>query len=153
MSKKPPELTWQDKAILITIPLVVLAVFVMANYFSKDLTVGEAFQQELPDAIVRDDGQITQLLDPGTATATQQCRFMPRSGSHECTLVFNITGSDTLALAVGRNVKFFGRYTFDDKGGKVEAPYREKSGRMAGWVVYGSKRFHDQSTPEPTGLD
>ena len=61
MSKSPPELTWQDKAILVAIPVVVFTIFILANYFSQDLTVNEAFQQELAVAEVRDGGSVIQI--------------------------------------------------------------------------------------------
>ena len=45
--KRPPELTWQDKAILVAIPLVVFTIFMLANYLSQGLTVADAFEQKL----------------------------------------------------------------------------------------------------------
>ncbi len=151
MSKKPPELTWQDSAILITIPLVVFGIFVFANYMSQDLTVTEAFQQQLRKVEVRDGGTITGILPPEAAVASaplvQQCRIRSRDGQTEFTFRFPVTGSETMALAVGRMLQFHGEYQYDPRGGTVEAPFKGKSGRYTGWAVYENRRYfhHEQA--------
>ena len=76
MSKQIPDLTWQDKALLVTIPVVVLAIFVFANYMGQDATVSDAFQQKIPKVVVRDAGMIAALIPPDPiATGTQKCRL------------------------------------------------------------------------------
>lgn len=77
--KRPPELTWQDKAILVAIPLVVFTIFMLANYLSRDLTVADAFEQKLVDVDVRDGGNIMQVY-PVVATDTVSCRVKTRDG-------------------------------------------------------------------------
>jgi hypothetical protein len=109
VSKRPPELTWQDKAILIAIPIVVFTIFILANYFSQDLTVAAAFEQQLPEAEVRDGGNIIQLY-PQTATDTVSCRLKSRDNSIEFDFTYQITGSETIKFEVGRLVQFFGNY-------------------------------------------
>ncbi|GAB4279130.1 MAG: hypothetical protein Kow0029_22870 [Candidatus Rifleibacteriota bacterium] len=140
MSKKPPELTWQDKAILIAIPIVVFTIFILANYFTQDLTVLGAFEQQLPKAQVRDGGTIIQVY-PQVATDSISCRLKARDSNHEYDFIFNITGSETMRFEVGRLVQFYGEYTYDPKGGKVEAPFKGKSGRMTGWAIYENRRY------------
>jgi len=146
VSKRAPDLTWQDSAILITIPIVVFAIFIFANYMSSDLVVSEAYQQRLPKAEVRDGGDITQLLPPdptpASGTASQRCRVRTRDGQQEFTFKFNITGSETLKLQVGRTIQFFGEYKFDEQGGVVQAPFKGKSGRYNGWAVYENHRYY-----------
>ncbi len=143
MAKRPPEITWQDKAILVTIPIVVFGIFIIGNFLSKDLTVSDAFSQNLPKGFVRDGGVITQLFPPttDTATPTQECRVRSRDGSVEFTFRYTIQGSSTMDLKIGHPIQFYGEYTFDAKGGVVAVPYKGKSGRMAGWAVYDNKRF------------
>jgi hypothetical protein len=151
VSKRPPELTWQDKAILITIPLVVLAIFVLSNFLSRDLGVSDAFQQRLPKSEVRDGGSITQVLpvDP-VATSTLQCRVRTRDGSTEFLLRIHALATHTPNLQVGRQIQFFGEYSFDEKGGAVDAPFKGKSGRSNGWVIYDSERYyHPDSGDNP----
>lgn len=140
MSKKPPELTWQDKAILIAIPIVVFTIFILANYFSQDLNVAAAFEQQLPVAQVRDGGNVVMVY-PQVATDSISCRLKSREGNQEYDFIFNITGSDTMKFEIGRLVQFYGEYNYNPKGGKVEAPFKGKSGRLSGWAIYENHRY------------
>jgi hypothetical protein len=151
LSKKPPELTWQDKAILIAIPIVVFTIFILANYFSQDLTVMSAFEQQLPKAQVRDGGHIVKIY-PQTATDTVSCRLKSREANFEYDFVYNVTGSETMRLELGRLVQFFGEYTYDQKGGKVDAPFKGKSGRLTGWAIYENHRFTPKEEEDQGGL-
>ena len=140
MSKRPPELTWQDKAILVAIPIVVFTIFILANYFSQDLTVADAYEQQLPDSEVRDGGNIVQIY-PQTATDTVGCRLKSRDNRVEYDFNYKITGSETFHFEVGRLVQFYGKYKYDPKGGNVTTPYKGKSGRMNGWAIYENHRY------------
>jgi len=140
VTKRPPELTWQDKAILVAIPLVVFTIFILANHFSQDLTVADAFEQQLPETEVRDGGNIVQLY-PMTATDTVRCRVKSRDNRVEYDFSYQITGSETLKFEVGRLVQFYGKYKFDTRGGSVTTPYKGKSGRMNGWAIYENHRY------------
>ena len=142
MSKKSPVLTWQDKAILIVIPLVVFAIFIFANYLSKDLTINDVFTQKLDKAMVRDSGTITELFSSaGIASPTQKCRVRSRDGETDFTFVYHIQGSDTMNLQVGRLIQFYGEYRYDNQGGMINVPFKGKSGRHTGWAVYENKRY------------
>ena len=154
MSKAPPELSWQDKAILIVIPIVVLIIFFAANYLTKDLTVQDAFSQRLPKVSVRDSGNITELIpSPKVATgATQVCRLRSKDSPHEFTFIYNVQGSETMNLEVGRYIQFFGEYRFDEKGGVLEVPYKGKSGRYSGWAVYENHRYYSHVDEEKGNL-
>ncbi len=147
VSKRPPELTWQDKAILVAIPIVVFTIFILANYFSQDLTVADAFDQQLPEAEVRDGGNIVQLY-PQTATDTISCRLKSRDNRVEFDFNYQVTGSETIKFQVGRLVQFFGRYKFDPRGGSVTTPYKGKSGRMNGWAIYENFRYAPKEEAE-----
>ncbi|MBF0498636.1 MAG: DUF3465 domain-containing protein [Candidatus Riflebacteria bacterium] len=154
MSKAPPELTWQDKAILVVIPIVVFVIFILANYVSKDLTVSDAFEQKLPKAQVRDAGTIIELSgesSPGSHSV-QLCRLRSRDGLHDFTFQYNIQGSDTMKLEVGRLMQFFGEYKFDAKGGILEVPFKGKSGRMSGWAVYENRRYYAHADDKSNDL-
>jgi hypothetical protein len=140
VSKRPPELTWQDKAILVAIPIVVFTIFILANYFSQDLSVADAFEQKLPEAEVRDGGNIV-LVYPQVATSSISCRVKARDNLTEFDFTYNITGSETLRFDVGRLIQFYGQYKYDHKGGHVYAPYKGKSGRMTGWAIYENQRY------------
>ena len=140
MSKRPPELTWQDKAILVAIPIVVFTIFILANYFSQDPTVADAYEQQLPDSEVRDGGNIVQLY-PQTATDTFSCRLKSRDNRVEYDFNYKITGSETFHFEVGRLVQFYGKYKYDPKGGSVTTPYKGKSGRLNGWAIYENHRY------------
>ncbi|MBF0408201.1 MAG: DUF3465 domain-containing protein [Candidatus Riflebacteria bacterium] len=144
MSKRAPELSWEDKAILVVIPVVVLIIFVVANYITGDLTVKDAFDQKLPKVEVRDGGIIHQVLPPeksasGTALL---CRIKTRDGAHEFTFKYNVQASETMNLQPGRAIQFTGEYQYNDKGGVIEVPFKGKSGRWSGWAVYENHRYY-----------
>lgn len=147
-TKKAPALTWQDKAILITIPVVVFTIFIVANYVGQDPTVEEAFESQLSKVVVRDGGIITQVY-PQTATDTVKCRLAAKDKGVQYDFVYNITGSETLALEVGRQIQFYGEYDYSTTGGTVTTPYKGKSGRWDGWAIYGNNRYLPK-TPENT---
>ena len=154
--KRPPELTWQDKAILVAIPLVVFTIFMLANYLSRDLTVADAFEQKLVDVDVRDGGNIMQVY-PVVATDTVSCRVKTRDGKIDFDFVYPIQASETIRFELGHTVQFFGQYKYDAKGGTVTAPYKTKTGRMNGWTIYENKRYigmnpGDPASTEPQGM-
>lgn len=148
MAKPPPELTWQDKAILVVIPVVVLVIFIVSNYVTGDVDVTIAHGRKAAALEVRDLGQICALV-PDVSTATQRCRVKARDGGLEYTFVFNVTGSHTLDLQIGRQLQFYGQYRYDEQGGVVEAPYRGKSKNWLGWVVYNNRRYMNESEGTP----
>lgn len=151
MTKRPPELTWQDKAILVAIPLVVFTIFILANYFSQDLTVADAFEQQLPETEVRDGGNIIQVY-PLTATDTVSCRLKSRDNRVEYDFNYLVTGSETLKFEVGRLLQFYGKYKFDARGGSVTTPYKGKSGRLNGWAIYENHRYSPKEEADGGGL-
>ena len=139
---------WQDKVILVAIPIVVFTIFILANYLSKDLTVADAFEQQLPEAEVRDGGNIVQIY-PQTATDTVSCRLKSRDNPQEFDFIYQITGSETLKLEVGRLVQFYGKYKYDPKGGQITTPYKGKSGRLSGWAIYENYRYTPKDASDP----
>ena len=143
MSKRPPEVTWQDKAILVVIPLVVLVIFILANYMTQDNTVSVAFTEKLPKTEVRDSGSIEEVFPTEIASGTQiqKCRIRSRDGQVVFHLEYHVVGSQTMNLQVGRQIQVFGEYQYDLTGGKVVLPYKGKSGQKLGWAVYENKRF------------
>lgn len=154
MSKKAPELTWQDKAILVVIPVVVFLIFIAANYLTQDLTVGEAFRKKIPRTPIRDGGFVVALL-PETTTGSapvQLCRLRSRDGLASFTFHYNVCGSATLNLQAGRLLQFNGEYRHTPDGGIVEAPFKGKTGKWSGWVVYENRRHFHPEDPEGTSL-
>ena len=149
--KQPPEMTWQDKAILIAIPVVVFIIFILANHFSKDVTIADAVKKKSPMSIVRDGGHIIQVF-PSTATNTVSCRVRARDNKTEFNFNFIVTGSETMKLQVGRLIQFYGRYKYDKNGGTVTAPYKGKSGRATGWAIYENHRYLPQNVDRRSGL-
>ena len=139
-TKRPPALSWQDKAILITIPVVVLAIFILGNYYTQDPKVEDAAGSQLTGVIVRDSGFIVSLY-PQTATDSVKFRVKDANSSTEYDFVYNITGSDTFKFEPGKKVQFYGQYNYDMRGGTVTTPYKGKSGRYDGWLIYNNNRY------------
>lgn len=138
--KRPPEFSWQDKAILISLPIVVLAIFILTNYFSKDPSIEDAFNGQLKDISVRDGGRIIQVYDK-TATDSVRFRMKTLSGLRDFDFVYVLSASETMKPELGGIVQFYGQYSYDAKGGVVTVPYKGKSGQYEGWAVYGKNRY------------
>ena len=80
--KRPPELSVQDKAILISLPIVVLVIMLLTNYLSQDASVEDAFEGKLNGINVRDGGRIMKVYQQ-TATNTVKLRLQNLSGTRE----------------------------------------------------------------------
>lgn len=144
--KRPPELSWQDKAILISLPVVVLVIFILTNYYSKDPSVDDVYNGQINGVSVRDGGRIIQIY-PQTATDTVKFRMKTLNGLRDFDFIYKITASETLIPELGGIVQFYGQYTYDPKGGSITVPYKGKSGQYEGWAVYGKNRYTGPKAP------
>lgn len=147
-TKRPPALSWQDKAILITIPIVVLLIFILGNYYTQDPTIEDAAASQLVGINVRDGGVVTQLYQQ---TATDSIKFRVKSinSNTEYDFTYNITGSETFKVEAGKRIQFYGQYNYDPRGGTVTTPYKTKSGRYDGWLIYNNNRYMASQTAQP----
>ena len=138
--KRPPEFSWQDKALLISLPIVVLSIFILTNYFSRDPSIDDAFNGQFKGISVRDGGRIIQVYDQ---TATDSVRFKMKtlSGLRDFDFIYILSASETMRPELGGIIQFYGQYNYDSKGGVVTVPYKGKSGQNEGWLVYGRKRY------------
>ncbi len=139
--KAPPQLTWQDKFILIAIPLVVFTIFIFANQMSRDLTTAEAIQAKKTDIDVRESGKIIKLYKQ-VASDTISCRVKSLYGGNEFDFHYKVIGSETIQFAIDREIKMLGQFKADENGGSVTAPYITKyNGRTNGWLMYDNKTY------------
>lgn len=150
--KRPPELSTQDKAILISLPIVVLVIMLLTNYLSQDASVEDAFEGKLNGINVRDGGRIMKVY-PQTATNSVRIRLQNLSASREFDFVYNLAASETFKPELGGIIQFYGQYNYDQNGGSITVPYKGKSGQIEGWATYGGNRYsgpkeqQDQSKP------
>ena len=138
--KRPPELSWQDKAILISLPVVVFVIFILTNYYSKDPTIKEAFEGKVSGICVRDGGRIVQIYQQ-TATDSVRFKMQTLDASNYFDFVYNITASETMKPELGQIIQFYGQYNYDANGGSITVPYKGKSGQIDGWAIYKGERF------------
>ena len=127
--KRPPELSFQDKAILISLPIVILVIMVLTNYLSQDATVEDAFAGQMNGLNVRDGGRIIKVY-PQTATSSVKIRLQTLNGARDFDFVYNLTASETLKPELGGIIQFYGQYTYDANGGTITVPYKGKSGQI-----------------------
>ena len=149
--KRPPELSWQDKAILISLPVVVFVIFILTNYYSKDPTIADAFEGKVSGIGVRDGGRIIQIY-PQTATDSVKVRMQTLDSAKAFDFVYKITASETLKPELGQIIQFYGQYNYDQNGGNITIPYKGKSGQIEGWAFYKGQRYSgpkNQQTPNP----
>ena len=147
--KRPPELSFQDKAILISLPIVVLVIMLLTNYMSQDASIEDAFDGQLSGINVRDGGRIMKLY-PQTATNTVKLRLQTINGTKEFDFIYNIAASETFKPELGGIIQFYGQYTFDQNGGSITVPYKGKSGQIEGWATYGGNRYSGPKEQNPT---
>ena len=146
--KRPPELSWQDKTILISLPVVVFVIFILTNYFSQDLTVEDAFENQFSAVNVRDGGRIIKIYTP-TASDSVKLRLKTLNGARDFDFVYNITASETLKPELGEIIQFFGQYTYNKDGGTITVPYKGKSGQIEGWANYAGNRYTGTKNTTP----
>lgn len=145
--KRPPELSWQDKAILISLPVVVFVIFILTNYFSQDPTINDAFEGKVSNINVRDGGRIIQIY-PQTATDSVRFRMQTLTSPRDFDFIYKTTASETLVPQLGEIIQFYGQYNYDEKGGSITVPYKGKSGQIEGWAIYRGNRFAGPKNPD-----
>ena len=145
--KRPPEFSWQDKAILFSLPVVVLVIFILTNYYSQDPTVSDAFESQLNQINVRDGGRIIRIY-PQNATDSIVLRMQTLRSTREFDFIYKKTASETMVPAVGEIIQFYGQYNYDKNGGSITVPYKGKSGQSEGWAIYRGGRFTGAKAPE-----
>ena len=145
--KRPPEFSWQDKAILFSLPVVVLVIFILTNYYTQDPTVSDAFESQLNQINVRDGGRIVKIY-PQTASDTVALRLQTRTSPREFDFIYNKTASETFIPAIGEIIQFYGQYKYDKNGGSISVPYKGKSGQVEGWAIYRGGRFTGPKLPD-----
>ncbi len=145
--KKPPEFSWQDKAILFSLPVVVLIIFILTNYYSQDPTVEDAFDSQLNQINVRDGGRIVRIY-PQNATDSVTFRMQTLNSPREFDFIYKKTASETMVPAIGEIIQFYGQYNYDKNGGSITVPYKGKSGQSEGWAIYKGTRYSGVRQPE-----
>ena len=152
--KRPPELSWQDKAILISLPLVVLVIFIVTNFLSQEPSVKDAFLKKQNDVGVRDAGRIVKVY-PSTATDTARVRLKSYNDVNEYDFILSLTASDTFNPQIGELIQFYGKYTYDENGGSITVPYYKENPKVKGktikegWAIYKENRYSTQGGQDP----
>ena len=151
--KRPPELSVQDKAILISLPIVVLVIMLLTNYMSQDASIEDAFEGQLNGINVRDGGRIMKIY-PQTATDSVRLRLQTLNSVREFDFICHLTASETLKAELGGIIQFYGQYNYDQNGGSITVPYKGKSGQIEGWATYAGNRYSgpkNQDSSKPLG--
>ncbi len=151
MSKPIPELTLEDKIILIVIPVFVVILFITINIFTSETSVQKAFEKKLVEEPVGDAATILYVY-PEPAPGTVSCRARVRSGETEFDFIYQILASDTIPFEAGKEIHFSGSYAYNENGGLVVVPYKGKKGKKTGWVMYEGKTYGSDNKSVPGQL-
>jgi hypothetical protein len=103
----------------------------------------EAFEQRRSNVQIAGSGVVTSLLKDDN-TGSRHQRFIVRL-PHDQTLLIahNVDLAPRIdALQVGDDVRFFGEYEWNDKGGVLHWTHDDPQGRhVAGWIEHEGKRY------------
>jgi hypothetical protein len=105
--------------------------------------VEEAFEQRRSNVQVEGSGGVEKLLEDDNRGSRHQ-RFILRVAHGQTLLVaHNIDLAPRIdALQVGDEVRFFGEYEWNDKGGVLHWTHHDPQGRhVGGWLEHRGRRY------------
>ena len=109
----------------------------------QDSPVGRAFKARTSNVQVEDEGVVTRILADDLAGSRHQ-RFIIRIASGQTVLIaHNIDIAPRVAgLEEGDDVRFYGEYVWNDKGGTVHWTHHDPDGRhVAGWLKHNGRNY------------
>lgn len=108
-----------------------------------DTQIGRAFKNRTSDVQVEGEGAVTRLLADDLDGGKHQ-RFIVRLASGQSVLVaHNIDIAPRVAgLQTGENVRFYGEYVWNEKGGIIHWTHHDPNGRhVAGWLKHNGQTY------------
>lgn len=110
---------------------------------SGDSPVGRAFKNRASNVQVEDEGVVIHLLADDLAGGRHQ-RFVVRLASGQTVLIaHNIDIAPRVAgLQKDDNIRFYGEYVWNEKGGMVHWTHHDPKGRhTAGWLKHEGRTY------------
>ena len=103
--------------------------------------VEAAFRARARGRWVEGSGRVARLLADDRQGSPHQ-RFVVRmAGGHTVLLVHNLDLAERLRLRLEDEVRFRGRYEWNERGGLVHWTHSEPGGEPGGWLEHGGRRY------------
>lgn len=116
----------------------------LAIWLSRDSasSLSEAWENQQSKVWLELDAEVLKTL-PDDKKGNRHQRFLIDAGIGRSVLVaHNIDLADRVPVRSGVNIKLFGRYEWNEKGGVVHWTHHDPSGRRAGgWIEVAGKRY------------
>lgn len=109
----------------------------------QDSPIGRAFKTKTSNVQVEDEGVVTRVLADDVAGSRHQ-RFIVRIASGQTVLIaHNIDIAPRVeGLQEGDDVRFYGEYVWNEKGGTVHWTHHDPQGRhVAGWIKHNGRSY------------
>src|SRR6185369_15569254 len=108
-----------------------------------DDAIGRAFASRSSDIQVAGEGTVLRVL-PDDLDQPRHQRFVVQLASGQTLLVtHNIDIAPRIVgLAAGENVRFYGEYVWNAKGGVIHWTHHDPKGKhVAGWVIHNGQTY------------
>ena len=109
----------------------------------QDSPIGRAFKTRTSNVQVEDEGVVTRMLADDVAGSRHQ-RFIVRIASGQTVLIaHNIDIAQRVeGLQEGDDVRFYGEYVWNEKGGTVHWTHHDPQGRhVTGWIKHNGRSY------------
>jgi len=109
----------------------------------QDSAIGRAFKTRTSNVQVEDEGVVTRILADDVAGSRHQ-RFIVRIPSGQTVLIaHNIDIAPRVeGLQEGDDVRFYGEYVWNEKGGTLHWTHHDPQGRhVAGWIKHNGSTY------------
>lgn len=113
------------------------------NAVSGDTPIARAFKNRTSDVQVKDEGVVSRILTDDLNGSRHQ-RFILRLASGQTVLIaHNIDiAPKVVNLQKGDNVRFYGEYVWNEKGGLVHWTHHDPEGHhTAGWLKHDGQTY------------
>ena len=109
----------------------------------QDSPIGRAFKSKTSNVQVEDEGVVTRILADDLAGSRHQ-RFIVRIASGQTVLIaHNIDIAPRVeGLQEGDDVRFYGEYVWNEKGGMLHWTHHDPQGRhVTGWIKHNGRSY------------
>lgn len=114
-----------------------------ASKVGDDDPIGRAFASRASDIQVEGEGTVTRVLSDDMNGSRHQRFIVELTSGQTLLITHNIDIAPRIdGLEAGDNVRFYGEYVWNAKGGVIHWTHRDPRGKhVAGWVVHNGKTY------------
>ena len=110
---------------------------------SSEQLLTRAYRERLSNLQLEAEGKVTRILPDDNKGSRHQRLIVAVSPAHTVLIAHNIDLAPRINnIAVGDNLRFYGEYEWNNKGGVVHWTHRDPRGKHpSGWLEHRGKRY------------